>query len=193
MFTGLVQEVGRIEKIEKKSSLWRLKVYSTQIYKDSYVSQSVCVNGVCLTIVKEENNILSFEAIKPTLENTNLKRLKVGSAVNLELPLKACDRLGGHFVLGHIDSEAQIKNVIKKSDFYIFEINLLPKFKRFLVEKGCIAIEGISLTVQRVLNRSFTVNIIPFTFRNTNLKAKKIGDWVNLEFDYLLKAILKNR
>ncbi len=192
MFTGIIQEVGTIKNIEKKASFWRLGILSTKVYKDINLSQSVCVNGVCLTLTKKENNVLFFEVIKPTLENTNLKRLRPLCKVNLELPLKPDDRLGGHFVLGHIDCETQIKSIIKKNGFYSFEIKTPLQFKKFLIEKGCIAIEGISLTVQKVLSKSFIVNIIPFTFNHTNLNTKRPGSWVNLEFDYLLKAVLKN-
>ncbi len=189
MFTGIIKEVGRVKKIEKKTNLWRMGIFSSAIFSQSNISDSISVNGVCLTLVEKKNDLLFFEVIKTTLENTNLKRLRINSLVNLEPSLKAQDRLGGHFVLGHIDCEGRVKNIIKRKDFYIFEIEYPKVFKKYIIEKGSIAVEGISLTIQKKFFSSFTVDIIPFTFQHTNLREKKIGDWLNIEFDYLLKAV----
>jgi riboflavin synthase len=189
MFTGIVKEVGKVEKIEKRYGLWKIGIASREIYKSTSVSDSISLNGVCLTLIDKRNNLLFFEAVKPTLESTNLKRIRIGSLVNLEDSLKAGEKLGGHFVLGHIDCESQIRSIKRYKDFSIFEIKFPPKFKKFLVEKGSIAVEGISLTIKEVRSSSFTVDIIPYTLENTNLKYKRVGDWVNLEFDYLLKSI----
>ena len=189
MFTGIIKEVGRVKKIEKRTNLWRMGIFSSAIFSQSNISDSISVNGVCLTLVEKKNDLLFFEVIKTTLENTNLKRLRINSLVNLEPSLKAQDRLGGHFVLGHIDCEGRVKNIIKRKDFYIFEIEYPKVFKKYIIEKGSIAVEGISLTIQKKFFSSFTVDIIPFTFQHTNLREKKIGDWLNIEFDYLLKAV----
>ena len=189
MFTGIIKEVGKVKKIEKKTNLWRMGIFSSAIFSQSNISDSISVNGVCLTLVEKKNDLLFFEVIKTTLENTNLKRLRINSLVNLEPSLKAQDRLGGHFVLGHIDCEGRVKNIIKRKDFYIFEIEYPKVFKKYIIEKGSIAVEGISLTIQKKFFSSFTVDIIPFTFQHTNLREKKIGDWLNIEFDYLLKAV----
>jgi len=190
MFTGIIKEVGKVKKIEKKTNLWRMGIFSSVIFSQSNISDSISVNGVCLTLVEKKNNLLFFEVIKTTLENTNLKRLRINSLVNLEPSLKAQDRLGGHFVLGHIDCEGRVKNIIKRKDFCIFEIEYPKVFKKYIIEKGSIAVEGISLTIQKNFFSSFTVDIIPFTFQHTNLREKKIGDWLNIEFDYLLKVHL---
>lgn len=187
MFTGIIKEVAKVGGIEKKANLWKIGIKSDVIYPDVCVSESISVNGVCLTLVDKNKGILFFEIIKPSLEATNLKRLKFNTFVNLESSLKVGEKVGGHFVLGHIDCESQIRRIRKQIDFYVFEIKLPPKFKTSLVEKGSIAVEGISLTVQKISNDYFSVNVIPYTFDNTNLKYKKAGDWVNLEFDYLLK------
>ncbi len=189
MFTGIVKETGRVKKIEKKANLWRLGVFSPLVFSESNISDSVSVNGVCLTLVEKKNDLLFFEAIKTTLKNTNLKRLKINSLVNLEPSLRLQDKIGGHFVLGHIDCEGRIRN-IRRGENYVFEIECPKEFRKYVVEKGSIAVEGISLTIQKKLSSSFAVDIIPFTFQHTNLKEKKIGGWLNLEFDYFLKAYL---
>jgi len=189
MFTGIVKETGRVKKIEKKANLWRLGIFSPLVFSESNISDSVSVNGVCLTLVEKKNDLLFFEAIKTTLKNTNLKRLKINSLVNLEPSLRLQDKIGGHFVLGHIDCEGRIRN-IRQGENYVFEIECPKEFRKYVVEKGSIAVEGISLTIQKKLSSSFAVDIIPFTFQHTNLKEKKIGGWLNLEFDYFLKAYL---
>jgi len=189
MFTGIIKEVGRVKKIEKKASLWKLCIFSRIIFSESNISDSISVNGVCLTLTEKKNSLLFFEVIKTTLKNTNLKRLKINSLVNLEPSLKLEDKIGGHFVLGHIDCEGRIRNIRRRKN-YVFEIEYPKEFRKYVVEKGSIAVEGISLTIQKKLSSSFAVDIIPFTFQHTNLKEKRIGDWLNIEFDYLLKAYL---
>lgn len=187
MFTGIIKEVGRVERITRASALTKLGISSKIVYQDSNISDSIACNGVCLTLTHKERGRLSFDAVKPTLDKTNLKKLKIGDFVNLETALKAQDKLGGHFVLGHIDGEVKLKKVLKKSAYWQLEIDLLLPFGKFIVENGSVALEGISLTVKKIFAHSFTVDIIPFTYENTNLKYKRIGDWLNVEFDYLLK------
>lgn len=187
MFTGIIKEVGKVVRIDKKANLWKIGVKSDIIYSEVKVSDSVSVNGVCLTLIEKNNGILFFEAIKPSLETTNLKRLKLNVFVNLEPSLIVGEKMSGHFVLGHVDCESQIRSLRKHIDFHGLEIKFPSQFKTYLVEKGSIAVEGISLTIQRVMSDYFSVNVIPYTFNNTNLKYKNPGEWVNLEFDYLLK------
>ncbi|OQX81312.1 MAG: hypothetical protein B6D56_02520 [Candidatus Omnitrophica bacterium 4484_70.1] len=189
MFTGIIKEVGRVKRVEKKANLWKLCIFSRVIFSESNISDSISVNGVCLTLTEKKNSLLFFEVIKTTLENTNLKRLKINSLVNLEPSLRLQDKIGGHFVLGHIDCEGRIRN-IRRGKNYVFEIEYPKEFRKYIIEKGSIAVEGISLTIQKKLSSSFAVDIIPFTFQHTNLKEKRIGDWLNIEFDYLLKARL---
>jgi riboflavin synthase len=189
MFTGIIKEIGKVSSIVKKGTITELGVISEIIYPDSKVSDSISLNGVCLTLIYKQKKSLFFEVVKSTLENTNLKRLKVGDFVNLEPSLKFQDKVGGHFVLGHVDGEARLRRVVSLKSYWQFEIELPSAFKRFILEKGSIAIEGISLTIKKVFNRYFTVDIIPFTYQHTNLKYKRAGDWLNIEYDYLLKAI----
>lgn len=188
MFTGIVKETGKVTKIERKSTLWRLDIEAGLLADSAQISDSISVNGACLTVIAKKGKVLTFEAVKPTLDTTNLKKLKIGSIVNLEDALKTGDKVGGHFVLGHVDCLGQVKKVKKSSNFYVFEIKFPITYRTFLVPKGSIAIEGISLTVDTVRGSSFTVNIIPFTFDHTTLKTRHPGDDVNLEFDYLLKS-----
>lgn len=188
MFTGIVKETGKITKIERKATASRLDIEASVLAESAEISDSISVNGACLTVVAKKGKVLTFEAVKPTLDTTNLKKLKIGSLVNLEDALKTGDKMGGHFVLGHVDCLGKVKKVKKSSNFYVFEIKFPIAYRKFLVPKGSIAIEGISLTVNSTTSSSFTVNIIPFTFEHTTLKTRHPGDDVNLEFDYLLKS-----
>ncbi len=188
MFTGIVQETGIVKHLEKRSGLWKLGISAGRLYDQARVSDSISVNGVCLTVVEKKTPLLFFEAVKPTVELTNLKRLRHGSEVNLEPALKTGDRLGGHYVLGHVDCEARIKKIGRGSGFRIFDIEYPNSCRNMLVDKGSIAVNGISLTVAKVDFGYFTVNIIPHTYEHTVLRTMRAGDWVNLEFDYLLKS-----
>ena len=189
MFTGIVEETGKIEKVEKKASLWKLGVFSRIVYEKAKISDSISVNGVCLTVTEKKDNLLFFEVVRPTVETTNLKRIYPGSIVNLESALNVGDKLGGHFVLGHVDCESKIKRVTRQGDFWVFDIESSSEYRKVLVKKGSIAVDGISLTVYDVKNAYFSINIIPHTYANTALKGKKAGTWVNLEYDYLLKSV----
>ena len=187
MFTGIVKEIGKVSQISITTSLVKLGISSNVILKDAKPSDSIAVNGVCLTLVGKKNNLLFFEAISSTFKNTNIKRLKKGEFVNLEPALSLGEKIGGHFVLGHVDTELKLRRVIKRPDYFELEIELPPSFRKFIVANGSVAIEGVSLTVKKILPRIFTVNIIPFTFEHTTFKYKRSGDFLNIEFDYLLK------
>ena len=187
MFTGIIKELGKVEKITRASSLIKIGISSKVIFNDAKVSDSIAINGTCLTLTEKKANTLFFDAVKSTLDKTNLKRLRIKEIVNLEPALKIGEKLGGHFVLGHVDVEARLKRILRKSDFWQLEVELPPAFKKNVVENGSVALNGISLTVKKVAANFFTVDIIPFTYENTNLKHKRVGDWINVEFDYLLK------
>ncbi len=187
MFTGIVKEIGTLKKAARNSSSVKLEISSAVVSQDAQPSDSISVNGVCLTVTSKSKNLLLFDAISSTLKNTNLKRLKPGDFVNLEPALSLGEKVGGHFVLGHIDTELKLRRVIKKTGHWQLEIDLPPAFRRNVLENGSVAIEGISLTVKKVLPRIFSVDIIPFTYSNTTLKYKRTGDFLNIEFDYLLK------
>ncbi len=188
MFTGIIREIGKVKKIAKSGSSIKLGVESSLVLAEANISDSVSVNGVCLTLSSKDKNLLLFDAISSTLENTNLKRLKKDEYVNLEPALSLGEKVGGHFVLGHVDLELKIKKLIKKSGHWQLEIDLPSKFKNNILVNGSVSIEGISLTVKKVLPRTFTVDIVPFTYGNTTVKYKRIGNFLNIEFDYLLKS-----
>ena len=187
MFTGIIKEIGSLKKAAGNSFSVRLEVSSTVVSQDAAPSDSISINGVCLTVTSKSKNSLLFDAISSTLKNTNLKRLKSGDFVNLEPALKLGEKVGGHFVLGHVDAELKLKRVIKKTGHWQLEIDLPFAFRKNVLENGSVAIEGISLTVKKILPRTFSVDIIPFTYNNTTLRYKRIGDFLNIEFDYLLK------
>lgn len=187
MFTGIIQEVGRIDKITRGSSLTTLGVSAKKVWQDAQVSDSIAINGVCLTVTDKKDKLLFFQAVAPTLKASNLKRLKKGDLVNLEPALKVGDKLGGHFVLGHVDGEVRLRRKIKQKDYWRMEIDMPSAFRKFLRENGSVALEGISLTVKKIMARFFTVDIIPFTYEHTTLKDKKAGDRLNVEFDHLIK------
>ena len=187
MFTGIVKETGKVAQVSKTGSLMKLGISSSIIAKDASPSDSISVNGVCLTLTQNKKDLLIFEAISSTLKSTNIKRLKKGDHVNLEPALNMGEKMGGHFVLGHVDAELKLRRIVKRPDHFELEIELPSSFRKFIVANGSVAIEGISLTVKKILPKVFTVNIIPFTFEHTTLKYKRSGDFLNIEFDYLLK------
>jgi len=187
MFTGIVQEIGTVKKITRSSALYSLEIHCDQVCRDANVSDSIAINGVCLTVVKKESRALGFQAIHSTIAATNLKTLVPGDRVNLEGALRVGDKLGGHFVLGHVDVAAKLRRCAKQKDSWQLEVELPYAYRQCIVANGSVALEGVSLTVKKVLPRTFTVDIIPFTFEHTNLKYKKIATSLNVEFDYLLK------
>jgi len=187
MFTGIVQETGVVADIKRSSSLTVLTIRASAVAQSAAVSDSIAVNGVCLTVTKKNKDLLSFDAVGPTLEKTTLKRLKNNDQVNIEPALKVGDKLGGHFVLGHVDCEAKLRRAVKQKDFYTLEIEFPVVWKKYIIANGSVAIDGISLTVKKVIGRIFTVAVIPFTWQHTTLKGKKPGSYLNLECDYLLK------
>jgi len=187
MFTGIVKEIGRVKKITRGRSSINLGIESSIVLNEANLSDSISVNGVCLTLSSKDKNSFSFDAISSTLKSTNLKRLKKGDYVNLEPALSLGEKVGGHFVLGHIDTELKLRRLIKKSGHWQLEIDLPSMFRKNVLANGSIAIEGISLTIKKLLPRTFTADIVPVTYEHTTIRYKRIGDFLNIEFDYLLK------
>ncbi|MDW8109642.1 MAG: riboflavin synthase [Candidatus Kryptonium sp.] len=189
MFTGIVEEIGKIKAIVRRGKARIFTIASKKLLKEIKIGDSVAVNGVCLTVFDKSNEHFKVEAVEETIGKTNLGNLKIGDAVNLELSLKLGERLGGHIVLGHVDTTGTIKSIKKLENSWIFEIEFPSEFEKYTIPKGSIAVEGISLTIVEANQNRFTVSIIPYTWENTNLKFKKIGDIVNLEFDFLGKYV----
>ena len=189
MFTGLIEEVGRVRASRAANQGRQLQIVAPRIGKSVRAGDSVAVNGCCLTVSARARDQLKFDLLEETLQRTNLKILRRGSSVNLERALRAGDRLGGHFVQGHIDCASQIISFQKKADDHRLEIQLPARFAHYVVEKGSIAVDGISLTIADVLPESLVVWIIPHTKRHTNLDHAKAGNLVNIEFDILAKYV----
>ncbi|MCL4457264.1 MAG: riboflavin synthase [Nitrospirae bacterium] len=193
MFTGLIIELGEVAAVEKGADSARLSIKCKEVIKDADIGDSIAVNGVCLTITKLSipNSELSFDISFETLRSTNLGALKRGDKVNLEPSLKPHSKLGGHFVTGHIEDIGKIKNKTAVGNAVKIEIEAPGSVLKFLIEKGSVAVDGISLTVTDVLKDSFSVVIIPHTAGMTTIGFKTIGDTVNLEPDILGKYVAK--
>ena len=194
MFTGIVEGVGKVEKISqntKNRSAVQMTVNLGKYGKGLKIGQSVALNGVCLTATKLSKNSCIFEMIEETTKKTDLGNLKVGGVVNIERSLKAGERLEGHFVLGHVDGVAIIKKILKKPKEVQVWFEVPKKLSKFVVKKGSIAVDGISLTVTDIKNSLASVSLIPHTIDVTNFHTKKVGDKVNIETDILGKYILK--
>ncbi|MBI3928080.1 MAG: riboflavin synthase [Armatimonadetes bacterium] len=189
MFTGLVEEVGRLRSLERSGKAARLSVEAQLVSQDARIGDSIAVNGCCLTVVAQQGPVLSFEAVPETVERTSLKRSREGEGVNLERSLAVGQRLGGHFVQGHIDGTAVLRKVEPRENARFLTLELEAPLLRYVVPKGSIALEGISLTVVDVLPAAFTVWIIPHTYSHTNLSDKRPGDLVNVETDILARYV----
>jgi len=190
MFTGIIKEVGEVIRIESSAGLYRLVVASKALPGRVSTGDSVSVNGACLTLVGKENDTLRFDVMEETVRRTGLSSLKGGDRVNLEDSLRVGDALGGHFVLGHIDCAGSIKNVRESGGEFVMEIGLSEGSSApLVVEKGSVAVDGVSLTVGETKADSFNVYLIPYTIKSTTLGLKRKGDRVNIEFDIIGKYI----
>jgi len=191
MFTGIIEEVGQVVVFTQEASAWKLQLKANHTPKAVALGDSVAVNGCCLTVTRFDATGLWFDVLEETRRLTNFSQLNVGSAVNLELSLRHDGRIGGHFVTGHIDAQGRIEQFEARGKDYYLRVYAPNDFARYLVYKGSIAIDGISLTVAEVDGDFFAVWLIPHTLAATNLKEKRVGDPVNLEFDLLAKYVEK--
>lgn len=187
MFTGIIEETGIIRAITDKN----IKIQAKTVLENTKIGDSIAVNGVCLTVTAIGNSEFSADISPETLKVTALGKLKSGSKVNLERALKADGRFGGHIVSGHIDGIAKIKNLKKNNDFFDLEIEFENSQEKYVVKKGSITINGISLTIAELNKNRAKIAVIPHTFENTNLKNLNIGDFVNIETDILAKYVEK--
>ena len=192
MFTGIIQEIGTVKKIQRKNTMSYLEIECKKILENIAFGDSVAVNGVCLSVVKQGANFLGFDVVANTLNATNLKRLKTRSKVNLESALKMGDNVGGHMVSGHIDYERVIKKNKKTAEGWILEVDIKNEDKQYVIQKGSISIDGVSLTIGEVGVNSIKIFLIPHTIENTILFIKKSGDYVNVEFDTMGKFAAKD-
>ncbi len=187
MFTGLIEEIGETVRLERGYNVCRLSIRADKIFSDLKTGDSVAVNGVCLTAERIDGNIFTADVMNETLKRSNLGLLKTGDSVNLERAMKADGRFGGHIVSGHIDETGRIESVFQDENAVI--IKIAADNLKYVIEKGSVAIDGISLTVVDVSDRDFSVSIIPHTRSSTTLKNKNKGGIVNLEFDAVGKYV----
>ena len=191
MFTGIVEELGKVQRITRGGKEQRITISCSKILEDIHMGDSIAVNGVCLTVVDFGSGHFSADVMNETFSRSSLGSLTAGSVVNLERAMAADGRFGGHIVSGHIDGTGTIKSIRQDGNAYWFEIGADEKILAGVVEKGSIAIDGISLTVASVERSSFKVSIIPHTLKETVLGVKKTGDKVNLENDVVGKYVQK--
>lgn len=193
MFTGIIEEVGRVERITQGKGTRHLTVSSTQLVKELKPGDSIAVSGVCLTAVEIAADSVGFDLAEETWNRTSFCRIQRGAQVNLELPMRADGRFGGHIVQGHVDGRGKFLALdpIPGADDYWLHIEIAPELARYVIFKGSLSIEGISLTVAKIEGTQVTVAIIPHTVEMTNLKSLKPGDPVNLEVDMIAKYVEK--
>jgi riboflavin synthase len=191
MFTGIIQGMGTIRRMSRKGEEALLLIDAPWDGSDLRIGDSVAVNGVCLTLTTKSDQGFTAFVSSETLGRTNLNLLKTGDKVNLEKALRMSDFLSGHIVLGHVDGLGNIREKIVRADSIVCGVEVAPGLSRYLVEKGSVAIDGISLTVNRCDKNRFYVNIIPHTAQETTLKIRKVGDTVNIETDILGKYVEK--
>lgn len=191
MFTGIVEEIGQIQGISKGAKSSVLTIQGNIIFEDLKIGDSIAVNGVCLTVVTFAQNKFTADVMNETLNRSSLGELKKGSYVNLERAMSANGRFGGHIVSGHIDGTGEVLSIRRDDNAIWYTIKVNDNLMKYIVQKGSIAIDGISLTIARVNEDSFSVSIIPHTAKETILSHKRVGDNVNIENDVIGKYVEK--
>ena len=189
MFTGIIEEIGKVKYLKRDSKESRLVIGASKILEDVHIGDSIAVNGVCLTVVSFSSGEFAAHVMNETFMRSSLGSLRIGQEVNLERAMAANGRFGGHIVSGHIDGTGRIKAVFDDGNAKWYEINVSSELLDGIVMKGSVAIDGISLTVARVTTSSFAVSIIPHTLEATILRGKRAGDVVNIETDMIGKYI----
>lgn len=188
MFTGIIREIGTVKRATQGENL-ALRVQARKVASILKKGDSVAINGVCQTLIESSSNGFAVEAIGETLSRTNLSDLMVGDKVNLEAPLGAGDMFHGHFVQGHVDCTGRIADIENESGSVMMGVDFPEEYGRYVIEKGSITVDGVSLTVVGAGRGSFSVALIPYTLENTIFKYRRAGDIVNLEFDIIAKYL----
>lgn len=191
MFTGIVEEAGEVISFVERDEAWRLKVSAGLVTENLHLGDSVAVNGCCLTAVAFSESHIEFDLLAESMRLTSIGSVGPGGKVNLERALLPTTRMGGHFVSGHVDGLGKIESIDSEDKDFCFRIAPQPEMLKYVVKKGCITVDGVSLTVSEVNATSFVVWLIPHTLEVTNLHMKKVGDPVNLEFDLIAKYVEK--
>ena len=191
MFTGIVEETGKVISFSEQARAWRLVLESHVVAKDLQMGDSVAVNGCCLTAVAFSEDRIEFDLLEESKRLTSIGEVGVGARVNLERALLPTTRMGGHFVSGHVDGTGLIEAIEPRGKDFFFRIKASSDSLRYIVHKGCITVDGISLTVAEVDESGFAIWLIPHTMEVTNLHTKQVGDLVNLEYDLIAKYVEK--
>ena len=189
MFSGITTHTGKINKIYRRNNNCILEIESNMPFKKEEIGSSISCSGACLTLEKYKKKIARFYLSKETLKKTTFKTSKIGDIINLEKSLKFGNRISGHFVQGHVDMTTQLNKKILSGKSYLFTFRMLYNHKKYLIPKGSITINGVSLTIAKILKSEFQILIIPHTLKLTNLVNLKVKDLVNVEFDVLGKYI----
>jgi len=192
MFNGIVEEIGIVDALERRKNLSVLKVRARKVVSGTKLGDSIAVEGVCLTVTDKKKNVLGFDMMRETVNKTSLGRLRRGDKVNLERALKVGGRVSGHFVTGHIDDVGRIEQKVSEANYEELAIRLPKGLGKYIVPKGSVALDGVSLTVGKVGKGRFSVYLIPFTKQVTTLGMKKKGDPVNIETDILAKYLFSS-
>jgi len=190
MFNGIIYNSGIVKEILYNKNSLEIVLKTNLIFRKSELGASLCCNGTCLTITKINKKLVSFYLSEETLNKTNFKSIKIGATINVEKSLNYGNKISGHYVQGHTDTTGKVTNITKVNKTWIVVFEIKKNFQKYLVEKGSIAINGVSLTISKIKKREFEINIIPHTLKLTNLISLKKNDKVNIEFDIFSKYLL---
>lgn len=191
MFTGIVEEIGKIGRVNPIAGGISIKIEASKILEDVSVNDSICIDGVCLTVIKVETSAFWVEAVGATIDKTTFAEIRESAFVNLERSMRLNDRLGGHIVQGHVNGVGTISGIEKLGENYLFRVIIPTELEKYLIKEGSVAINGISLTIADLENNEISISIIPHTWQNTTLKYKQVPDKVNIEIDILAKYVEK--
>lgn len=191
MFTGIIEEIGKVKKVENLNSAKRITITAKVVLENTKIDDSISIQGACQTVIDINSTDFSVIAVEETLRKTNLKSLKVGDLVNLERALTLNTRLGGHLVQGHIDCVGKVSAIEKNGVAQLLTVEFPSEYEKYTIKKGSIAINGVSLTIAELKQNFLTVSLIPHTLNKTTLQYLKVGSEVNLEFDLIAKYIEK--
>jgi len=189
MFSGIITHTGKITLFKKNNKNCVIKILSKMNFNNKEIGSSICCSGTCLTLESFEGKTAKFYISNETLKKTNFKLAKIGNIINLEKSLKFGERISGHFVQGHVDTTSKVEKIFILGKSWIINFNLKKEYKKYLVEKGSITINGVSLTIAKLLKNGFQISIIPHTLKLTNLVKLKEKQLINIEFDVLAKYI----
>jgi riboflavin synthase len=191
MFTGVVEELGTVAGVQDQGDALRITIHAPHVLADAGLGDSISVNGCCLTVAEKDGDTWTADVMQETLDKTSLAGVEPGDRVNLERAVTATTRLGGHIVQGHVDGVGTVASRTRSEHWEVVEVSMPPELARYLVDKGSITVDGVSLTVVEARDDGFTVSLIPETLGRTTLGSRQVGDRVNLEVDILAKHVEK--